>query len=55
MNTNKNALKTDLFAADLYHQKPDQLRNPLLRIGACFDFTALAAQADDAAGCCAPA
>lgn len=45
----KSAIKTDLFAADLHHQKLDQLGDPLLRIGACIDFTALAAQMDSAA------
>jgi hypothetical protein len=42
MKSRKSAIKTDLFAADLHHQKLDQLGDPLLRIGACIDFTALA-------------
>jgi hypothetical protein len=46
MKSRKSAIKTDLFAADLHHQKLDQLGDPLLRIGACIDFTALAAQVD---------
>lgn len=49
MTPRKSAIKTDLFAADLHHQKRDQLGDPLLRIGSCFDFSALAAQVDGAA------
>ncbi|TQN49659.1 hypothetical protein DLNHIDIE_03068 [Acidithiobacillus thiooxidans ATCC 19377] len=49
MKSRKSAIKTDLFAADLHHQKLDQLGDPLLRIGACIDFTALTAQMDSAA------
>jgi hypothetical protein len=33
MKSRKTAIKTDLFAADLHHQKLDQLGDPLLRIG----------------------
>ncbi len=44
MKSRKTAIKTDLFAADLHHQKQDQLGDPLLRFGACIDFTAIAAQ-----------
>ena len=50
MKSKKTTIKTDLFAADLHHQKLDQLGDPLLLIGACIDFTALAAQVD---GCSA--
>ncbi len=49
MTSRKTAIKTNLFAADLHHQKLNQLGDPLLRIGACIDFTALAAQVDGAA------
>lgn len=48
MKSRKSAIKTDLFAAALNHQKLDQLGDPLLRIGACIDFTALAARVDGA-------
>ena len=43
MKFRKSAIKTDLFAAGLHHQKLDQLFDPLLRIGSCISFTALAA------------
>ena len=49
MKSRKTAIKTDPFAANLHHQKLDQLDDPLLRIGSCIDFTALAAQVDGAA------
>jgi IS5 family transposase len=41
MKSRKSAIKTDLFAAGLHHQKLDQLDDPLLWIGACIDFRLL--------------
>ena len=51
MTPRKSAIKTNLFAADFYQQKLDQLGDPLLRIASCIDFPALAAEVDRVAPC----
>ena len=42
----RNAIKTDLFAAETHRRKIDSLGDPLVEIESCIDFAALAAEVD---------
>jgi len=46
MMKRRTAVKTDLFAADAHRRKIDTLGDPLVEIGSCIDFAALATKVD---------